>query len=75
MSLNESPETVSRIKSRVLEREQNYEITQVDISIHLKLKNMKAVGSDGNPNEFYKGGEKILKGIYELFKEIEKYHL
>ena len=74
MSLNESPETVSRIKSRVLEREQNYEITQVDISIHLKLKNMKAVGPDGIPNEFHKG-EKILKGIYELFKEIEKYHL
>ena len=34
---------------------------------------MKAVGPDGIPNEFYKeGGEKIIKGLYELFRKIDE---
>ena len=63
-----------RIKNKELNREQNYEITKGEIHSYLKkLKNMKAVGPDGLPNEFYKeGGEKIQNGLYSLFKAVEE---
>ena len=58
---------------RNIESEQNYEIEIEEIEMYLKkLKNMKAVGPDGIPNEFYKeGGNIILKGLDLIFKQIE----
>ena len=52
---------------------QNYRITKEDEKKQIrKLKNMKAVGPDGIPNEFYEeGGEKIEKGLHELFESID----
>ena len=48
------------MQRRNIAKEQNYKITKEDIKKQIKkLKNMKAVGPDGIPNEFYKeGGEK-----------------
>ena len=55
-------------------RNQNYEISGVETERQVKkLKNMKAIGPNGIPNEFYKeGGEKVQKGLYRLVKEIVK---
>ena len=49
------------MQRRNIAKEQNYKITKEDVKKQIKkLKNMKAVGLDGIPNEFYKeGGEKI----------------
>ena len=50
------------IKQSRIEEEQKYEIKKKEIEEYVKkLKNEKAVGPDGIPNEFYKeGGEKII---------------
>ena len=60
------------MEEREILEEQNYEISKEDVKNYLKtLKNMKAVGMDGIPNEFYKeGGEKISNIIHHLCGQI-----
>ena len=62
------------MQRRNITEEQNYEIKKEDVKKQIKkLKNMKAVGPDGIPNEFYKeGGEKIEEGLLDLFESIDE---
>ena len=62
------------MQRRNITKEQNYKITKEDVKKQIKkLKNMKAVGPDGIPNEFYKeGGEKIEEGLLDLFESIDE---
>ena len=62
------------MQRRNIAKEQNYKITKEDIKKQIKkLKNMKAVGPDGIPNEFYKEGEeKIEEGLLDLFGSIDE---
>ena len=62
------------MQRRNIAKEQNYKITKEDIKKQIKkFKNMKAVGPDGIPNEFYKeGGEKIEEGLLDLFGSIDE---
>ena len=61
------------MQRRNITKEQNYKITKEDVKKQIKkLNNMKAVGPDGIPNEFYKeGGEKIEEGP-DLFESIDE---
>ena len=62
------------MQRRNITKEQNHKITKEDAKKQIKkLKNMKALGPDGIPNEFYKeGGEKIEEGLLDLCESIDE---
>ena len=63
------------MQRRNIAKEQNYKNTKRGCKKADKeiKKNMKAVGPDGIPKEFYKeGGEKIEEGLLDLFGSIDE---
>ena len=60
--------TITQI--RKIEEEMDEEMSLEEIERYVKkLKNGKAAGMDGIPNEFYKeGGQSMIEGMHELFK-------